>query len=95
MDNNNNLANKRHTLAHILASVIVRKYPEVKLTLGPAIENGWYYDFDFKEIKLTDADLPKIEKKMNPKVERQMLTKSKYIPKAQNKGALTSVPAEI
>ena len=41
------LEHKRHTLSHILASVILEKYPTVKLTLGPAIDNGFYYDMDF------------------------------------------------
>ena len=42
-----NLEYKRHTLAHLLASVVIKKYPQTKLTLGPAIDNGFYYDMDF------------------------------------------------
>ena len=41
------LKNKRHTLAHLLASTVLEKYPNAKLTLGPAIDNGFYYDIDF------------------------------------------------
>ena len=36
----------RHTVSHILAQAVKRLYPEVKLAIGPAIENGFYYDFD-------------------------------------------------
>lgn len=44
---------KRHTLAHLLAAAVLRKYPHAKPTLGPAIDNGFYYDFDF-----TGGDAP-------------------------------------
>lgn len=47
---------KRHTLAHLLAAVIQTKYPHAKPTIGPAIENGFYYDFDF-----SGGDAPTIE----------------------------------
>ncbi|MFT5036796.1 MAG: threonyl-tRNA synthetase [Candidatus Azotimanducaceae bacterium] len=42
-----NLEKKRHTLAHLLAASVLQNYPHAKLTLGPAIENGFYYDIDF------------------------------------------------
>ncbi|MFO0743790.1 MAG: threonine--tRNA ligase [Candidatus Paceibacterota bacterium] len=45
--NQEKLDHKRHTLAHILASLLLEKYPGTKLTLGPAIDNGFYYDVDF------------------------------------------------
>ncbi len=41
------LEHKRHTLAHLLASVVLEKYPHAKPTIGPAIDTGFYYDFDF------------------------------------------------
>ncbi|MEN9922346.1 MAG: hypothetical protein RL097_623, partial [Candidatus Parcubacteria bacterium] len=44
---NESLTSKRHTLAHLLAAAVLEKYPHAKLTLGPAIENGFYYDIDF------------------------------------------------
>ena len=59
----NDLAKKRHTLAHLLAAATLEHYPDTKLTLGPAIDNGFYYDMEFSK-PLTDADLPKIEKSM-------------------------------
>lgn len=52
-----------HTTAHILAQAVKRLFPETKLAIGPAIENGFYYDFDCK-IPLTGEDLDKIEKEM-------------------------------
>jgi len=53
----------RHSLAHLLAAAVLEMYPGTKNTIGPAIENGFYYDFDFVS-PISDKDLPKIEKKM-------------------------------
>lgn len=60
-----NLENKRHTLAHLLALAVRRDFPHAKPTIGPAIENGFYYDFDFSGGSApTDTDLKQIEKNM-------------------------------
>ena len=61
---NNHLQNIRHTLAHLLAQSVLKHYPDVQLTLGPAIDNGFYYDIDFGTIKISDTDLEKIQKTM-------------------------------
>lgn len=58
------LANKRHTLAHLLAAAVRKHYPEAKPTLGPAIDNGFYYDFDFGTNTPKEEDLQKIENAM-------------------------------
>ena len=50
----------RHSSAHLLAEAVRRLYPGVKIAIGPPIENGFYYDFEFPE-PITDADLPRIE----------------------------------
>ncbi len=59
------LENLRHSCAHLLAAAIQELYPEAKRTIGPPIDNGFYYDFDFLDIKISDADLLKIEEKMH------------------------------
>ena len=64
MNSEDNLAKIRHSLAHLLAATVLQLYPEAKNTIGPAIDNGFYYDFDLGETKLTDKDLSKIEQKM-------------------------------
>ena len=51
-----------HSSAHILAQTLEHFYPDVKLTIGPAIENGFYYDVDLGENKISESDFPKIEK---------------------------------
>ncbi len=64
MQNNEKLEQKRHTLAHLLAQAVLEHYPNSQLTLGPAIDNGFYYDIDFGTEKISDAELEKIEKSM-------------------------------
>lgn len=55
----------RHSLAHLLAAAIKDLYGEkAKFAIGPAIDNGFYYDIDFGSAKVSDDDLPKIEEKM-------------------------------
>ena len=55
----------RHDAAHVMATAVQELYPGTKVTIGPAIEGGFYYDFDFPEgVTVTDADLPAIEDAM-------------------------------
>lgn len=58
----------RHTSSHILAQAVKKLFPEAKLGIGPAIDNGFYYDFDLDH-KFTDDDLANIEKEMKKIVE--------------------------
>jgi threonyl-tRNA synthetase len=59
----NDLQHFRHSLAHLLAAAVLELYPDAKRTIGPAIDDGFYYDFAFST-PITDDDLPKIEQKM-------------------------------
>lgn len=76
---NEELQNKRHSLAHLLAAAVMQLYPDAKRTIGPAIDNGFYFDFEFSK-PISDEDLPKIEKQMRKifptwdKFERSELT---------------------
>ena len=54
----------RHSLAHILAMSVLDKYKDAKITIGPVVENGFYYDIDFGDVKITDSDLKNFQKKM-------------------------------
>lgn len=56
-----NIEHIRHTLAHLTAQAVLELYPKALPTIGPAVENGWYYDFDFQGEKITDTDLEKIQ----------------------------------
>lgn len=59
----NSIDTKRHSLAHLLAAAVLEIYPDAKNTIGPAIDNGFYYDFEFSS-PLNDDNLKEIEKKM-------------------------------
>ena len=55
----------RHDAAHVLAAAVIELYPGVKISIGPPIENGFYYDFEFPEgVTVSDADFDRIEQKM-------------------------------
>ncbi len=60
----------RHDLAHIMARAVQEIWPDVKVTIGPVIDNGWYYDFDRAE-PFTPEDLGAIEKKMREIINRR------------------------
>jgi threonyl-tRNA synthetase len=75
----------RHSAAHLLAAAVQEIWPNSKRTIGPAIENGFYFDFDFGDVKLSEDDFPKIEAKMKELLktwnsfERQDVTKEEAI----------------
>lgn len=55
----------RHDTAHVLAAAVIDLYPGVKISIGPAIQDGFYYDFEFPDgVTVSDADFPRIEAKM-------------------------------
>ena len=55
----------RHSCAHVMAEAILKIYPGTKIAIGPAIDNGFYYDFDFPtDTKFTETDFPSVEKEM-------------------------------
>ncbi len=76
----NNIEHIRHSLAHLLGASILELYPGSKITLGPAIDNGFYYDVDVNG-KITDADLPKIEEKMKEMLETWSTFEKKILSK--------------
>ena len=80
-----------HTASHILAQAVKRLYPEVKLTIGPAIDNGFYYDFDSdvtfaaEELEKIEAEMKKIVKE-NLKIERFTLPRDEAKKLMEEKG---------
>ncbi|MDQ3736124.1 MAG: threonine--tRNA ligase [Actinomycetota bacterium] len=72
----------RHSTAHAMAQAVVELYPGSKLTIGPPIENGFYYDIEVNG-RITDEDLPRIEEKMREVVGRDLPIKREEISKAE------------
>jgi threonyl-tRNA synthetase len=63
MEEKDRLSKIRHSLAHLLAAAVLKLYPGTKRAIGPAIDNGFYYDFEFKN-SLSEKELKKIEREM-------------------------------
>ena len=63
-ENSEKLYPMRHSLAHILASAVQQKWPHAKFGVGPVTHDGFYYDIDLGELKISEDDLPEIEKEM-------------------------------
>jgi threonyl-tRNA synthetase len=72
-----------HSSAHLLAAAVLELYPNAKFGIGPAIENGFYYDIDFGEDVLTSDDFSKIEAKMAEIVKRSVKLERKEVSKAE------------
>ena len=71
----------RHSLSHILATAVQGLFPGTKFGIGPAIENGFYYDFDLPK-SLAPEDLPKIEEKMREIIKQNILFKKRKLLKS-------------
>lgn len=71
-----------HSSAHVLAQAILDFYPNAKLTIGPAIENGFYYDVDFGDESISEKDFDKIEKKFLERAREKAEFKLRSISKA-------------
>lgn len=72
----------RHSASHLLAQAVKRLFPEVRLAIGPAIEDGFYYDID-RDIPFTEEDLPLIEKEMKQIVKENLPIEHFTLPRAE------------
>ncbi|HET9102263.1 MAG TPA: threonine--tRNA ligase [Solirubrobacteraceae bacterium] len=78
------LAVVRHDAAHVLAAAVLDLYPGVKISIGPAIEDGFYYDFEFPEgVAISDADFPAIEARMKAHIDADEAFTREDVPVAQ------------
>lgn len=72
-----------HSSAHLMAEAVESLYPGVKFWVGPPVENGFYYDMDLGDKKMTEEDLAVLEKKMNELAKKNSVYIRKEIPKAE------------
>jgi threonyl-tRNA synthetase len=74
----------RHSTAHLLAMAVQDLYPGTKVTIGPVIKDGFYYDFDFPEdVKISDKDLPNIERQMRKILKNQLKFSRRVVSKQE------------
>jgi len=84
----------RHSLAHILAYAVQELYPGTKFGIGPAIENGFYYDFDLPK-EISNEDLPKIEEKMKELIGQNITFKKRVIKKEEAEKIFKDQPYKL
>lgn len=88
-DKNEHINKIRHSLSHILAMAVLKKFPDTQLGIGPTIEHGFYYDFLLPG-KISDTDLPKLEKEMKNiiaqkiKFEKSIVSRQDALKKSQD-----------
>ena len=95
MSNSKNLEKLRHSLAHVLAHAVNDLFENVKFGIGPAIENGFYYDFDFGKSEISKEDLPKIEKKMKELIKEDIKFEKKEIEREKAKELFKNQPYKL
>jgi len=88
-----NMEVKRHSYAHLLAMAVLKLFPDVKLGIGPAIENGFYYDFD--NLKVSLEDLPKIQKEMCKLVKNKIEFNKEHISKQEAEKIFVGQPYKL
>jgi len=72
----------RHSCAHVLATAILRIWPEAQFAAGPPVENGFYYDVEL-EHRITPEDFPRIEEEMKKEIKANRLFERKVVPREQ------------
>ncbi|MDD4901255.1 MAG: threonine--tRNA ligase [Patescibacteria group bacterium] len=73
----------RHSLAHVMAAAVLKLYPKTKFAIGPAVDNGFYYDLDFGKDKLGDGDLLKVEEEMKKIIKANLPFEKSALPIAK------------
>jgi len=94
-ENNIDLQVLRHSASHIMAQAVQNLFPNAKLAIGPAIENGFYYDFDIEGHTLTQEDLEKIEAEMKKLVKQDLRFEKYVIPDVEKQIAEFKAQGEI
>ncbi len=89
------LEKMRHSCSHVLAAAVLKLYPKTKLGIGPAIEDGFYYDFDFGKQKITEKDLGKISKEMEKIIKAKIPFKKEEVSIKEAKAIFKNQPFKL
>ncbi|MGM0439460.1 MAG: threonine--tRNA ligase, partial [Patescibacteria group bacterium] len=89
----NNLEKQRHSFSHVLASAVKKIYPDAKIGIGPAIDNGFYYDF--KDVSISEDDFEKLEKEMKKIIKEDLDFEKQVITKNQAKDLFKGDPYKL
>ena len=94
VENENDLDKMRHSASHVMAEAVQYIFPDAKFGIGPAIEDGFYYDFDLPR-SLTPDDLPVIEEKMSEIIKADLPFNYRELSKEQARKLFTSQPYKL
>ncbi|MFA6432466.1 MAG: threonine--tRNA ligase [Candidatus Paceibacterota bacterium] len=94
MSSSQSLEHLRHTLAHLTAAAILELYPDAKPSIGPAIDNGFYYDFEFAQ-PIVETDLKAIEKKMHKLLNSWTAMTGKEVTEKEARAAFAGNPYKL
>jgi len=83
----------RHSAAHVMAQAILRLYPDAKLTIGPVVEGGFYYDIDMEP--LSEDDFPKIEAEIQKIIKEKIPIRRREVPKEEAKDFYRNEPYKL
>ncbi|MEI6528695.1 MAG: threonine--tRNA ligase [bacterium] len=89
-----NIYKIRHSLSHLLAGAVLSFYPDAKIAIGPAVDNGFYYDFEFSA-PISDKDLGKIEQKMRELLKKWSTFEKKEISIAEARKIFAEQPYKL
>ncbi|MEK7543009.1 MAG: threonine--tRNA ligase, partial [Patescibacteria group bacterium] len=89
-----NIENVRHSLSHLLAAAVLKKFPKAKFGIGPVIENGFYYDFELPR-QITNEDLKKLESEMRKFIKESLAFSQKKISIAEAKKLFKDQPYKL
>ena len=92
---NKNFETMKHSCSHVLAAAVLKLYPKAKLAIGPAIEEGFYYDFDFGQEKISEADLEKISSLMIQIIESKQPFKKEQVSATEAKKIFKDQPFKL
>ena len=94
VENNDKLATIRHSASHVMAEAVLSMFPDAKFGIGPAIDDGFYYDFELPR-SLTPEDLPVIEKKMGEIIKANLPFSYRELSKEEAKQLFTRQPYKL
>ena len=78
-----NLWARRHSCEHVLTQAMIRLWPSIKMAMGPATDEGFYFDFDPGQVKISEADFPKIEAEMSKIIKANLPIRKKTLTAAE------------
>jgi len=95
VDKNLEISKMRHSCEHVLTQAVISLYPNIQMAMGPATDEGFYFDFDPKDTKISDSDFPKIEKEMEKIVKENLSIVQSFVSPEEAKKIFADNPYKV